>query len=53
MTFDAADCSSANVYITGRTHVYGDTGFCDGYGWATWNSEVFPDYSYTICFAWL
>jgi hypothetical protein len=53
LTFDAADCASANVYITGRTHVYGDTAFCDGYGWTTWNSEVFPDYSYTICFAWL
>ncbi|GAB3660022.1 hypothetical protein [Glycomyces tarimensis] len=23
------------------------------YGWAAWQSGVFPDYSYTVCWSWL
>ncbi|MDN3242001.1 LppU/SCO3897 family protein [Glycomyces tritici] len=52
MTFESVDCDQANVYVTGRSAVYQDTGFCDGYGWATWQSDAFPEYAYTVCFAW-
>lgn len=51
--FEFADCSQANVYVTGRTSDYEAYDFCDGYGWATWQSAAFPDRSYTVCWAWL
>jgi hypothetical protein len=53
MRFEFADCSQSNVYVTGRSPEYDHPGFCEGYGWATWRSNVFPDHAYTVCFAWL
>ncbi|GAA1689104.1 hypothetical protein GCM10009830_40830 [Glycomyces endophyticus] len=52
-TFEFADCSESNVYVTGHTPDYDAQAFCDGYGWATWRSSVFPEYAYTVCWAWL
>lgn len=52
MTFEFADCDWANVYVTGRSSAYDDIGMCDGYWWATWQSGAFPEYAYTVCFAW-
>ncbi|MCD0445014.1 hypothetical protein LO763_15460 [Glycomyces sp. A-F 0318] len=53
LTFEFADCSRSNAYVAGRTGEYDATGFCDGYGWATWQSAAFPEHSYTVCWAWL
>jgi hypothetical protein len=51
-TFEFTDCDQANIYVTGRTPDYNAQDFCDGYGWATWQSGTFPDYAYTVCWAW-
>ncbi|MDT0341967.1 serine/threonine protein kinase [Streptomyces litchfieldiae] len=48
--FTYADCSVADVYVTGRTSTYYDTGFCGSDGWSTWESPEFPELSYTACF---
>lgn len=53
LTFEFADCSRSNAYVVGRAGEYDAIGFCDGYGWATWQSADFPEHAYTVCWAWL
>jgi hypothetical protein len=49
----AADCGSANVYVTGRTNEYEALEWCGIDGWSIWMSEDFPERAYTVCWRYL
>ncbi|NUS15538.1 MAG: hypothetical protein HOY69_29790 [Streptomyces sp.] len=46
----AVSCSSANVIVTGRTHVYNDKKFCGNDAWTTWKPNNFASLAYTLCY---
>ncbi|MDA1360588.1 hypothetical protein O1R50_13205 [Glycomyces luteolus] len=52
-SFEYADsCETANVRVVGRTSDYEASGFCEGYGWSTWQNPDFPEHGYTVCWEW-
>lgn len=47
----SVSCSSANVIVTGRTHVYNDRKFCGNDGWTTWKPNYYAStLAYTVCY---
>ncbi|THV34684.1 LppU/SCO3897 family protein [Glycomyces buryatensis] len=49
-----SDCSSGNVYLTGRTSEDVDSeSWCNGWGWYNWTNPDFPEHTFTACWGWL
>lgn len=51
--FVFADCSSANVVVTGRIGELNEYEMCNDDAWYSWQSPDYPEWVWTICYRYL